>query len=385
MVLPATGLINEEELETNPTTMDELEFSDAPEGSTAIAYPSLGVTGNFPTCITVGPATWVQHTNFGAWFGPSFDFELDGNAGTCPSCFPPYDVDECFMDGDAGLLIPEAYTINNVLTVVPCPGWTGTPLGLTGQTAVWGVDIDIEVHNHMPSAWQGYFNLIVDWNQNGAWGDPGEHVVVNFWPIPNPFDGPISVLGPPNFVIGPNPGYVWSRFSITEAPVQPNWKGDGGFEDGETEDYLLRIDQTQPVPKIGCRGSISWHIPSGTQPLGTKTGTFDVGNVGQPGSLLDWSVVSDPGFGTWSFGPSSGTGLPAGSWTTVTATCIPPSQPNTYTGVITVCNDNDPTDCCTVSVSLKTPRSKTLINSWFLLFLEKLVEMFPFLGTILII
>ena len=70
-----------------------MDFGDAPEG--ALAYPSMGVMGFFPTCITVGPLTWIQHTNFGAWFGPAVDFELDGNAGLCPT-FGPYDADECF-------------------------------------------------------------------------------------------------------------------------------------------------------------------------------------------------------------------------------------------------------------------------------------------------
>lgn len=383
MIIPAIGTVNEEELERDLSSRELLEYGDAPEGQYAIAYPSLGVAGNFPTCITVLPAGWVQHFNFGAWFGPSFDMELDGNGGLCPQCFPPYDQDECFNDGDAGLIFPEAFTIDNSINVVPCPGCTGTPLGIPGQTAVWGVDIDIEAHNHMPSNWEGYFNLIVDWNQNGAWGDPGEHVVVNFWPIPNPFDGPISALGPPSFVIGPNPGYVWSRFSITEAPVPQDWNGEGFFEDGESEDYLLFIDFV-PVPNLDCRGTISWNrIEGNIQPQGTRTATFEVGNIGDPGSFLDWSVVSDPGWGTWTFAPTSGTGLAQGSWTTVTATCITPSQPNTYTGDITVCNDHDSTDCCNIPVSLQTSKSKTLVNNWFPVFLEKLFEMFPFLSRII--
>ena len=56
------------------------DYGDAPEGSTAIAYPSTGQVGSFPTCITVGSlGSYVEHTNFGAWFGAFVDFELDGN------------------------------------------------------------------------------------------------------------------------------------------------------------------------------------------------------------------------------------------------------------------------------------------------------------------
>ena len=130
----------------------EYDFGDAPEGSNAIAYPATGVTGAFPTCMTIGAAGWIQHTNFGAWFGPSVDFERDGNAGLCPTgCFPPYDQDECFADGDAGLIVPQPYTIDATLNVVPCPQCSsGTPLGNTCQTAVWGVNMDIDVQTGCP-------------------------------------------------------------------------------------------------------------------------------------------------------------------------------------------------------------------------------------------
>ncbi len=221
----------------------DLEFGDAPEGVTA--YPSTGTIGAFPTCMNVGK-TWIQHTNFGAQLGPSFDFELDGNGGLCPG-FAPYDNDECFMDGDAGLLFPEPYTIVSN-TVVPCGGFTGTTLGNTCTMATWGNDIDIDVSNNMPPETPGYMNVVMDFDQNGRWGDmvpcptapQPEHVLQNFV-IPWGFAGPLSALMPPGFMIGPNTGYVWARFTISEAPVSPNWDGHGFFEDGETEDYLLHI------------------------------------------------------------------------------------------------------------------------------------------------
>ncbi len=240
----------------------ELEFGDAPEGATA--YPTLSVTGAFPTCMNVVIAGWIQHNNFGAHFGPTFDFENEGNAGLCPLFTPnAYDNDECFMDGDAGLIIPEPYTIQGAAgseVVVPCPASTGTSLGNTCQTAVWGVNIDIDVTNFMPSMTDGYVNVLVDWNQDGQWssssmcpsGAVPEHVLVDF-PVFNGYLGPLSALGPPSFTIGPNPGYVWVRFSITEVPVATtDWNGEGIFEDGETEDYLLRVDieSKPPVPHL---------------------------------------------------------------------------------------------------------------------------------------
>jgi hypothetical protein len=344
------------------------DFGDAPEG--ALAYPATGVSGAFPTCMNVTIAGWIQHDNFGTWFGPGFDFESDGNAGLCPG-FAPYDNDECFQDGDAGLILPQAYTIQGGI-VVPCvssggssaceyeicledsygDGWNGgfvdvyvngnpvytsltlasgygpqchpipvgdgdeitvdctggswpyeneyyiydshgvlvrsegtggvdpgdvlpgelyaagcpggmplvsTPLGNTCQSAQWGPDIDILIHNWMPNHptyLEGYVNVLIDWNQDGQWqNNPAttcdgsmvpEHVLVNFV-IPPQYDGTLSALGPPDFQIGPNDGYVWVRFSITEEPVEGDWNGEGEFEDGETEDYLLRVYQPPPV------------------------------------------------------------------------------------------------------------------------------------------
>jgi len=374
MVLPAAGVINEEELVANLAIRQERDYGDAPEGPQAIAYPSLGVTGSFPTCKYSGPAAWVEHNNFGAWFGLGVDFEPEGNGGMCPNCFPPYDQDETFQDGDAGLIMPDPYTIDNALNVVPIPPGVGTPLGIIGQTAVWGTDIDIQVDNHMPGHepyLDAFVNVLIDKNQNGVWGDPGEHVLINFI-VPALYKGPLSALGPPNFAIGPNPGFVWVRFSITEKPVKTDWMGDGEFEDGESEDYLLEVkDVSQPVPHLTCRGGIAWKTISNPQPGGTKTGTFDVGNNGDPGSLLNWQVTSWPSWGTnWAFSPSSGTGLAEGSWTTVTVTCDAPNQQNQqFSGNITVCNTDDPSNCCQVPVTLETSRNRA-VNIPFLRFLQ---------------
>ncbi len=240
----------------------ELEYGDAPEGARAVAYPS-GVTGSFPTCWSAGPAGWIQHNNFGAFFGPTFEFEADGDASLCPppGCFPPYDQDECFQDRDAGLLIPEPFTMDAASNAVPCPNSNGTPLGLTCQVATWGANLDIEVHNHMPSQSVGFVNVLIDWDQDGQWGGasicPGtpprtvpEHVLVDF-AVPNPYDGPLSAVlpSPPSFLIGPKDGFVWARFSITERQVGADWHGEGNFEDGETEDYLLLIRHAEePTP-----------------------------------------------------------------------------------------------------------------------------------------
>ncbi len=235
---------------------EKREYGDAPEG--ALAYPSTGIIGQFPTCKYVGPVgSFIEHNNFGAYFGqvlPGFDFELDGNAGFCPLFNPnTYDRDECFQDGDAGLMFPPAFTIQGPVggeMVVPCSGLVGS-LGQTCQTATWGGNIDTWVVNFMPSQTTGYVNVLIDWDQNGVWGGAAqcplaaapEHVLVD-WPVPNGYVGPLSGLvpPPPPFLIGPNSGYVWARVTITERQLGISWTGTGVFEDGETEDYLLQVD-----------------------------------------------------------------------------------------------------------------------------------------------
>ncbi len=257
---------------------EEFDFGDAPEGDNAIAYPSSGVTGGFPTCMTIGPSAHVQHGPGGAYFfnpagapQPPWDGESDGDAGQCPGCFPSYDDDECFLDGDAGLIIPEPFTIDTTGppgNVIPCPNSSGTPLGLTCTPAVWGGNVDIEVVNNTQS--EVYVNVLMDWDQNGQWlgaspcpsGPVPEHVLVDF-PVPAGFIGPLSALGPPQFMIGPNSGFVWSRFSVSQNPVgNPEWDGAWIFEDGETEDYLLLVDPSEsaPIPTVSEWGMIALFV-----------------------------------------------------------------------------------------------------------------------------
>ncbi|UCG49589.1 MAG: hypothetical protein JSU94_07370, partial [Phycisphaerales bacterium] len=238
-----------------PPPPPELEFGDAPEG--ALAYPSTCKMGAFPTCVTIGPAGWIEHNNFGAFFGPMVDFEPDGNGGLCPLFNPnSYDKDECFQDGDAGLLMPPSYTITGPVgseVVTPCTSQTGS-LGVACTTAIWGNNVDIDVTNNMPNDTVGYVNVLMDWDKSGAWGGASpcgqcsggvtaqapEHVLIDF-PVPNGHSGPLSALNPPNFLIGPNLGYVWTRFTITEKKLGKGWTGEGSFEDGESEDYLLHV------------------------------------------------------------------------------------------------------------------------------------------------
>ncbi len=327
-----------------------LDYGDAPEG--VVAYPSSGLVGNFPTCMTVGPSLWIQHGLGWAYFGPApmmplphppgvgWDPDADGNGGFCPIFNPNnYDMDECFMDLDAGLMFPAPYTIQGPPgseVVIPCPGGTGSSMGGTCQTMIWGINLDIWITNTRPNI-AYYVNVLMDWDQNGVWhgaascpsGPSPEHVLVD-WPIPPGYFGPLSGLGPPPFQSGPHGGYVWARFSITERTVGQGWDGAGVFEDGETEDYLLRLDELDygdapdpSYPTLAANNGASHAIMPGFflgagvdgdvngQPDATATGddvidgnddedgvTFQNLTAGNPNAIMQ-VTVSTPGGGAF--------------------------------------------------------------------------------------
>jgi hypothetical protein len=249
------------------------EFGDAPEGDTAYINPV--VIGNFPTCTQVGPPnSFIVHgCPSNLFFGAFVDCEGDGNAGLCPTFGPNlFNMDECgtipypippnLPPGpvDEGLITPIPYTLGLMQPswwgYFPCGAAAEKPLGTGCSTAVWGPDIDIWLNGVNPQlAGTGFFNLLIDWDQDGDWLDTvtcnqtpvSEHCVVNFF-IPPGFTGPISALAPPNFTIGPKGGKVWARFTLTEIPVPLPWDGSGQFNDGETEDYILGVTTVSEIP-----------------------------------------------------------------------------------------------------------------------------------------
>ena len=244
----------------------EAEYGDAPQG--VRAYPPAAILGQFPTCLASGAAVKHPVAN-GAFFGTGIDFEPDGNAGLCG--FPLYDQDECF-GGEAGLLRPRPYTIDPSAGIVPCAS-PGAALGRACDALAWGPGIDLEITNNFP--FDIYFNMLADWDQDGRWtsgrlgacpsaGVLSEHVVVNL-PVPSGFHGFASQLLPPPAFIG-RQGFAWTRFTVSTAPAPLDWDGSGNMGEGETEDYLLRIDAgtvDTEEPRLGSlRVGGAWPNPT---------------------------------------------------------------------------------------------------------------------------
>ncbi|MBN2011918.1 PKD domain-containing protein [candidate division KSB1 bacterium] len=227
------------------------DFGDAPED--ALAYPDLGIDGKFPTCKNAGPAGYIRHHDQGdkSYFGSKVDYELDGNAGYCPSFNPDsYNKDESSGDGDCGI-VADIFTIQGPLgseDYVPIISGEIDSIGYAGEIASWGRNLNLWFNTEHEAG--AYVNVLIDWNRDGEWGDVGpsplakqaavsEHILKNFKvPLGN---GYLSALHPPDFQIGDHPGFVWARFTITNEQIIGDWTGEGDFTNGETEDHLIWV------------------------------------------------------------------------------------------------------------------------------------------------
>jgi hypothetical protein len=141
-------------------------------------------------------------------------------------------------------------------------------------------------------------------------------------------------------------------------------------------------EEPPEVPDLDCTGSLSW---ANVHPGETVTGSFQVKNIGAPGSLLNWAVnVSSIDWGTWSFTPESDENLsPEDGFVTVQVSVVAPDEKNTkFEGFIQVVNQDDPTDFDVVPISLKTPMG-FFQNAPVFYWLQHLLSFFPFLKIFL--
>jgi len=218
------------------------ELGDAPY--LVRAYPPNGAIGKFPTCLT-SPGYVHHEFSSGLYLGPGADPELDGNQDNCG--FTPHNNDECYGDGDAGIINPRPLTIDYTTnTVVNCTNPSST-LGVSCTPIVWGTGLDIQITNTEPTP--AFLNVLADWDRSGTW-DPGElqcqsgipfreQVLTNLV-VPGLYSGTLSGLSPPSRQKG-QPGLVWMRFTLSSVAAPPDWDGSGAMGFGETEDYLLRV------------------------------------------------------------------------------------------------------------------------------------------------
>jgi len=102
---------------------------------------------------------------------------------------------------------------------------------------------------------------------------------------------------------------------------------------------------------LDCDGTLSW---TNVKPGETVEGSFEVSNIGDPFTLLNWEIESYPDWGTWTFDPESGDDLtPEEGSVIVNVEVIAPDERDTeFLGEIKVVNQDDPDDSDIIPVSL---------------------------------
>ncbi|DAC71900.1 MAG TPA: hypothetical protein DSN98_07955 [Thermoplasmata archaeon] len=101
-------------------------------------------------------------------------------------------------------------------------------------------------------------------------------------------------------------------------------------------------------------------------------GTFQIQNIGDSGSLLNWTInTSLISWGTWSYDSSSGENLtPGDGQVTVHVSVIVPNEKDTaFDGYVRVENQNNPDDFDVVPVYLKTPFNTPVVH-WKMILLN---------------
>jgi len=241
------------------------------------------------------------------------------------------------------------------------------------------------------------------WYEFNIWGDEVFEVGIEFCDWGWFGDGPnlyAKNFNTGNFdLLGENMGnqdeLVW-KWRVTSNPsnyVNSNGKVEikvyaekDGFLSGDKtvlDEIGIRYKPKPRVPNLDCSDeSLNF---DDVKPGETVTGTFTVENVGDSGSYLNWEVDSYPGWGTWTFTPSSGTGLLSGDTKTVNVKVVAPNEQNQqYSGKIKVVNSADPNDYENIDVSLATPQNMPRSHQPMSLLLLQLLERFPLLEQFLL-
>ena len=139
-----------------------------------------------------------------------------------------------------------------------------------------------------------------------------------------------------------------------------------------------------PVPDLECHDTLNW---TSIKPGITIFSEFEIKNIGDPGSKLNWEVSEYPTeWGSnWTFIPNNGTGLTseAGLVTIIISTEIPDETKKEFQGKIKVVNVNNLSDYCEIEIYLQTPRAKPIFYSVLHRIFEHFLSAFPMLKNLI--
>jgi hypothetical protein len=161
----------------------------------------------------------------------------------------------------------------------------------------------------------------------------------------------------------------WLMWMSSQDGNKMAWQLDlntGGWMNIATDLSFVLTDGEAAISDLDCRGSLTW---IDVKPSDTVTGNFDITNIGDPTSVLQWKIdmASLPTWGTnWSFMPSANFQTPAMGWLPVVVSVeAPPEEDKEFTGKIKVINILDSTDFCEIPVKLVTPKHTDTTDSIF--------------------
>ncbi len=178
------------ELTTNAPTKD-LDFGDAPDPT----YPTLSVSNG------------ARHRIFPGFFlGATVDAEGEGR----PSAGADLDDMNGQPDDEDGVIFNGNPSIGNTIPI------------------------------HVRASQNGILNAWADWNHNGSWADPGEHIIPAK-PLQQG-DNPVNLAVPANAL----PGGTYMRFRFSRERALSY---DGFASSGEVEDYHVFVSEYLPDPQ----------------------------------------------------------------------------------------------------------------------------------------
>jgi Arylsulfotransferase (ASST) len=175
--------------------------------------------------------------------------------------------------------------------------------------------------------------------------------------------------------VTPDGTKVWEYINKFPSPSQ---------DDVFKIDFLPPEEPPQPpqntTSDLECIGNLSW---TDITPGATVVGSFQLQNIGDAGSLLNWSVnASSITWGSWSFNPASGVGVtPEDGMVLVQVSVVVPDEKNMeFQGSLRVENQGNDSDFEEIPVYLKTPFHQDLP---FLKLFDGLFRMFPSVFSLL--
>jgi hypothetical protein len=209
-----------------------LDFGDAPD-------PLVSTPGQYPTLLVNNGA---RHKVYGGhpMLGLLIDTEPDG-------------LPNATATGDD--LVGSAPDDEDGITSIKATGWSNG-----GPTVTFTV-------TNGPA----YLNGWIDWDQNGSWGDTGEHVITDV-SVPSGSGQTLTLTGAPGAVM--NGGQIFSRWRISTAS---GLSYTGQADDGEVEDYN-DVD-------CSCKGEVTGDGKVNASDITTIAGWIAAYGSGRPKSI----------------------------------------------------------------------------------------------------